>query len=169
MSGLGREFTATRWQSNPFQMIATLILGIWAVLQIARGMTADTVLETELDRHAQLMLSSTNLFGALICLTGLHMRDWESALWVEVIGYVSLVGSLGIYLYLVAEKTGEVFNTSPGVGLSWAFVLASVVRTTQILRLKKAERHADELGRLVARMKTDHPGPDVADAGGGDV
>jgi hypothetical protein len=166
MWGIAQEFTTHRWRSNPFQMFSTLFLGTWSLLGIIRGATEGGVLATQVDHHAQVILAATNLFGAIICLFSLHMRDLESALWVEVVGYVSLVGSLGIYLYLVTEKTGNLFNSAPGVGLSWAFMAASLFRTVQIFRLKKAERRARELRRLVARVD---PDGDVVDVEGSDV
>lgn len=137
-----------RWRSNPFQLFETTGLLVWSSLQLARGVTPNTVLDTQIDLQAQQLVSATNLLGAIICLVGLHMRDLSSALWVEVIGYVSLIGSLGIWIWLAAEKTGPL-NTSYGYGLAIAFTLASVFRTIQIFLFKRAERRAEELRRLV--------------------
>lgn len=153
-----RELTTARWHSNPFQTWATLVLGLWSLLQLVVGVTQDSVLGT-IDRHAQALASSTNLFGAIICLAGLHMRDLSSALWVEVIGYVSLLGSLGLYVYLVVDKTGWL-NTAYGYGLVLAFCVAGLQRTVQVFRLKRAERRAEELRQLVQRAR-----PGVTDDG----
>lgn len=169
MRWVRQEFTMARWASDPFQMYATTFLGIFAQVQILRGLqllrgsSGGTVLETEIDRHAQLIVSSTTLLGMVVCLVGLHMRDLSSALWIEVIGYVSLVGSLFIYVFLVGQKAGYL-NSSPGYALVLAFCTASASRTLQIFLLKRAERRAEELRQLVARVD-----PDVADAGGGDI
>lgn len=147
---VSREFTVHRWLSNPFQLFGTLILGIWSILQITNGPTPDTVFDTQLDPQATLFVSATNLLGSIICLVGLHMRDLASALWVEVIGYVSLIGSLGIYIWLVAQKT-DPLNTTYGYGLAIAFAGASLIRALQIFLFKRAERRAEDLRRLVDR------------------
>lgn len=152
-----REFSFNRWRSNPFQLCGTTILGIWSIMQIVKGSTPSTVLDTQLDDQAQMLVSATNLLGSIICLFGLHMRDLASALWVEVIGYVSLIGSLGIYIWLVATKTGP-FNTSYGYGLAIAFAGSSLIRTVQIFLLKRAERRADDLQKLVDRVVEDPDG-----------
>lgn len=148
---LRREFSVARWHTNPFQLLGTLILGIWSFMQITNGVTPTTVLDTQVDTTAQLFVSSTNLLGAIISLAGLHMRDLSSALWVEVIGYISLVGSLSIWIWLAAEKTGWL-NTSYGYGLAIAFTGASLIRAMQIFLFKRAERRADDLHRLVNRV-----------------
>lgn len=148
---LRREVTVAHWRSNPFQLTATAALGTWSLMQLLHGVTKNSVLDTQIDTQAQSAISLTNLLGALICMVGLHMRDLATALWVEVIGYISLCGSLGIYLWLVADKSGWA-NSVYGYGLSWAFMSGAVIRTTQIFLLKRAERRRDELARLVDRV-----------------
>ncbi len=146
-----RELSFHRWRSNPFQLAATTILGLWSLLQLVKGVKPDTVLGTEVDPTAQIFISSTNLFGAIICLIGLHMRDLSSALWIEVIGYISLIGSLAIWIFLAAQKNG-LLSTSYGYGLAIAFAGASVIRTVQIFLYKRAERRAEDLQKLVDRV-----------------
>lgn len=149
-----REFAVIRWARNPFQLVATLFLGLWSIMQICIGSTPGNVLDTQVDVQAQLFISSTNLLGAIICLVGLHMRDLSSALWVEVIGYISLVGSLSIWIWLVADKTSP-FNTAYGYGLALAFVTASMIRCIQVFLFKRAERRAEDLHQLVTRVTDD--------------
>jgi hypothetical protein len=156
MSWLRREFTVARWWSNPFQVCATMFLGLWSVLQLTAGVTPGGVFDTQIDLHAQQFVSSTNLLGALVCFTGLHMRDLETALWVEVIGYVSLIGSLCIYIGLVATSTSW-YNSGYGYGLAIAFCLGSTIRSYQIFALKRAERRAHTLRDLVTRVEETEP------------
>lgn len=143
-----REFAVNRWRSNPFQLFGTFMLGLWSLLQLVVGVTKDTVFDTQIDEQAAQFVSATNLLGAIICLVGLHMRDLASALWIEVIGYISLIGSLCVYIWLVAQKTGP-FNTAYGYGLAIAFAGASLIRSVQIFLFKRAERRAEALQKLV--------------------
>lgn len=143
-----------RWRSNPFQLLGTLALGVWSLMQLTKGVTPATVLDTQVDERAQQFVSATNLFGAIISLVGLHLRDLSTALWVEVIGYISLVGSLSIWIWLAAQKTGWL-NTSYGYGLAIAFAGASLIRAAQIFFFKRAERRANDLHRLVSRVVED--------------
>lgn len=143
-----KEFTLHRWFSNPFQLFGTLILGLWSTMQLVFGVTPNTILDTQVDLQAQVFVSATNLLGSIICLIGLHMRDLASALWVEVIGYISLIGSLGIWIWLTAARTTP-FNTSYGYGLAIAFAGASLIRAVQIFMYKRAERRAEGLRKLV--------------------
>lgn len=134
-----------------------MILGIWSLMQLTKGVTPTTVLDTQVDHTAQNFVSATNLLGAIISLAGLHVRDLSTALWVEVIGYISLIGSLSIWIWLAAQKTGWL-NTSYGYGLAIAFTGASFIRAVQIFFLKRAERKVEDLRKLVDRVVEDPDG-----------
>lgn len=153
MKWLRKEFTFMRWRYDPFQLMATASLGIWSLLQLTVGVTPGGPFDTQIDHHAQVFVSSSNLLGAIICMTGLHMRDLDSALWVEVIGYISLIGTLVLYVQIVESTTSSWYNSGYGYGLTIAFCAGAIVRTWQIFALKKAQRKARELSDLVARVE----------------
>src|SRR6185312_10131675 len=92
----------------------------------------------ELDYRARLYLTLANLIGACICFYGLHLKDFELSLWVEASSYISLIGSLGLWIGMV-YLTVPLPNTSYGLNLTEGFVLAvTVVRIPLILRYKRA-------------------------------
>lgn len=156
---LRRTFTMHRWATNPFQLYSLFLLLQVSANQIAIGVPFGGPQEA-LDRTAQIALAGCNLLGALICAYGLHLRNIERALWVELFGYVALVGSLGIYVALVFLMQ-PLPNTSFGLALSEAFVFASLHRSIQIIRYKLARRHdrlvTDKAAAILAKLEKGDP------------
>jgi hypothetical protein len=140
---LRNTFTMHRWATNPFQLYSLLLLLQVSVNQIVIGVPFNGPQEA-LDRTAQIALAGCNLLGALISAYGLHLRNIERALWVELFGYVALAGSLGIYVGLVFLMQ-PLPNTSFGLALSEAFVFASLHRSIQIIRYKRARRRENHV------------------------
>lgn len=124
-------FTMRRWNRNPFQMWMLVLLNYVSFNQIF--FTNITGAVSDLERRAQLLLAICNLTGGLFVLLGLHLREKAMAQWVELCGYIALVGSMGMYVWLVVRVSTPP-NTSFGLGLSEAFVLASLHRAFLIAR-----------------------------------
>lgn len=138
-------FTLHRWALNPFQMYSITFLLAVAVSQIQLG-SSPTSIQADLDRRVTLALAICNIVGAGIALLGLHLRDLESALWVEMWGYLCLIFVLSIFLYLLF--LGQINPGSTyGFGFAQAFVYGAVHRTIQIVLYKRARTKRYKLAR----------------------
>lgn len=154
--------TMRRWNLNPFQMWLLLFLGIVSFSQMLVFAHHIPGFD-ESARQAAFSLAFCNFVGGLICFGGLHLRDRDTALWVELCGYVALTGSLGIYTYIVWYlEPGP--PTSYGIGMCEAFILASMHRAALIvvggLRRRKRTRQAgvrryERLIRALAELEED--------------
>src|SRR6185436_13003211 len=91
---LRKTFTMHRWATNPFQMFSLFLLLQVSANQIVIGVP-ETSAQSSLSREAQIAVAACNLIGAIAAATGLHLRHFETALRIELAGYLSLVGSLG--------------------------------------------------------------------------
>jgi hypothetical protein len=149
-------FTMRRWCTNPFQLWnVTLLLQVSLHLVVfGEAPTQNATAQGVLDSHAQFALAACNLFGTSICLFGLHLRDISTALWIELSGYISLIGSVGIYLVLAYVVFGWP-TTSFGLALTQAFVLASIHRIVQIIQYKRARRRRTFLEAEMLRRRLD--------------
>lgn len=148
-------FTMHRWRTNPFQLYSLFLLLQVSLNQIVIGVPFGGPQEA-LDRDAQIVLAACNFIGALICAVGLHMRDVKLGQLIELFGYVSLAGSLGIYVYLVFVIQ-PLPNTSFGLALSEAFVLASFHRAIVIACDRRWPHRIAGFVRRTARRGR-HPG-----------
>ncbi len=128
-----------RWALNPFQLYDISWLMAASIAQLYLGATPGSVLADNLDRTTVLYLAIANIIGGGIALFGLHLKDLEEALWVEVCGYSVLIFVLGIYVYLMTSNLINP-NASYGFALSEAFVYAGIHRSVQILLYKRARR-----------------------------
>lgn len=140
-----RTFTLRRWSTQPWQMYPLLFLFQVSAAQVWVGVPPNAA-QSVLDGDAQFALAACNLVGTLICAYGLHLRDIEIALWIELSGYASLIGSLAIFVVLVFAVF-PMPNTSYGLAFAAAFVLASMHRAAQIAGYKCAKRRADRAKR----------------------
>lgn len=145
--------TVRRWNRNPYQLWMVLIM-MWVSLNQINYFVPVTGAVADLARESQLWLACCNLFGGVIVMAGLHMRDRTLGTWIELSGSVALVGSMGLYVWLVMSVS-EGPTTSFGLGLSQAFVLASLHRGTLIaiekVKVEVRYRRREELHR--ARLK----------------
>lgn len=142
MNWFSRTFTVRRWALNPFQLYDMAFMMAAAIAQIVLGATPSSV-QADLDPKTLLSLAVCNMVGGGIALLGLHLRDLETALWVEFYGYLCLVFVLGYYLFLLADQRVNV-SASYGFALSEAFVFAAIHRSVQILLYKRAtQKHRD--------------------------
>lgn len=142
MTWIRAHLTLRRWNRNPFQLWMLLAMSQVSANQLL--FAPDTGVISEESRQAQISLATCNLVGGLICLMALHLRDKRTALLIEMCSYVALIGSMGIYVALVWSVTLPP-NTSFGLGLSQAFVLASAHRSILIalgeVRQRLGRRH----------------------------
>lgn len=131
-------FTLSRWRTDPFQMYDAALLLLVSLAQLRFGIAPSSPVANLLD-NTQQYLSFCNLWGALIVLWGVHLRELEISLWVELSGYFCLIFALTTYVYLLMTTTPLALTTT-GFAFSQAFVLASLHRGWQILRYKRARR-----------------------------
>lgn len=146
-------FTMRRWNANPFQMYCTFLLLQVSINQIVIGVP-DNSAQALISREAQIALAVCNLAGALVSAIALHLRDKETALSIELSSYTCLAGSLGVYVMLVALLF-PLPNTSFGLALSEAFVLASLHRAVWIFWYKRARKRGHEIEARLLLRKVD--------------
>lgn len=145
-------FTLHRWALNPSQMYSITFLLAAAIAQVELGSTPGGILADQLDRQTILSLAVANVIGGGIALFGLHLRDLESALWVELCGYLLLVFVVGIYVTLLIIHQPNA-NASYGFALSEAFVFSALHRGVQIALYKRARRKRLQLAREANRLQ----------------
>lgn len=141
-------YTMHRWGSNPYQMYIISILLTTSITQLTFGVAASSVQADQLDYASQTALAVANLIGAAIAILGLHMKDIQTALWIEFFGLMSLIVTLGIWVFLV-YITVALPNTSYGLNLSEACVLASIHRSIQIIMYKRARRIGNRSQQII--------------------
>jgi hypothetical protein len=129
-------FTGDRWNTNPYQTWDTTFLMLASLSQVVIGIAPVSVL-SEIERPAALTVGGANLFGGLVVLFGLHLRDKENGLNYELAGAVSLVLTLGWYCANVLHHQ-PLSGTTLGFAMPEAFVFATLHRSIQILSLKWA-------------------------------
>lgn len=144
-------FTMHRWATSPFQMYPLSFLVAVAIAQIQLGVSPASV-QADLERHTVVAMAICNVFGASIALYGLHLRELESALWVEFWSYLCLIFVLGTYVGLLAQHTITA-NATIGFGFAEAFVFASVHRGVQILLYKRARFKQSKLAQRAVIMQ----------------
>lgn len=144
-------FTMHRWATNPFQIYGVSFLMAVAIAQIALGVAPNSV-QADLDRKTVLALAVCNVFGAGIVMFGLHLRDLESALWVEFCGYFGLIFVLGTYVFLLSQHQINP-NATYGFAFAEAFVFAAIHRSVQILLYKRARTRRSRLAERAELMQ----------------
>jgi hypothetical protein len=141
-------FTGERWNTNPYQAWATTFLMSASLSQVIIGIAPVSIL-TEIERPAALSVGSANLFGAVVVMFGLHLKDKEQGLMYELAGAFSLVLTLGWYCTEVLRQS-PLSGTTLGFAMPEAFVLATLHRGIQIITLKGARWYGRE--RLERKM-----------------
>lgn len=139
--------TVRRWVENPFQMWSIAMLTQLSIVQLLVGITGPNPIAS-MDAGAQSALSLCNLVGSTVCTYGLYLRDEELAEPIELSGYLSLAGSVSVYIWLV-YWTQPLPNSSFGLNLAEAFVFASVQRAVQIVRRMRSRRKDFRASRTV--------------------
>lgn len=141
-------FTGDRWNTNPFQTWGTTFLMLASLSQVVIGIAPVSVL-SEIERPAALTVGGANLFGAVVVLFGLHLRDKENGLNYELAGSITLVLTLGWYCGNVLHRQ-PLAGTTLGFSMPEAFVFATLHRGVQVMSLKWARWSGR--GRLERRM-----------------
>jgi len=132
-------YTFARWRVNEWQMLACGLIWQATIWQLTLSKADIKVLSClgEVDLKSQIALTCANLVGSSLAFYALHLRDLEVSLWVELCGYMSLVGTLGIWILMVYIRE-PLPNTGFGLNLTEAFVLASAIRMFKIVQYKRA-------------------------------
>lgn len=129
-------FTGDRWNTNPFQTWGTTFLMMASLSQVIIGVAPVSIL-TEIERGAALTLGGANLFGSIIVMFGLHLKDKEQGILYELAGSATLVLTLGFYCGLVLHQA-PLAGVTLGFSMPEAFVFATLHRTIQTLSLQWA-------------------------------
>jgi hypothetical protein len=129
-------FTGARWGTHPFQMYPITFLMLVSISQVVIGVSPATV-QAKLEPGAVLAIAGANLIGGVVTMIGLHLKDVEQGLWLEVCGYASLTLTLIVYITLASRQVNAPVATI-GLALSEGFLFASFHRALQIILYKWA-------------------------------
>lgn len=141
-------FTGARWNTNPYQLYGTLFLMIASTAQIIIGVVPSSVF-TEVERPVAAQLALINFMGGAVVMFGLHLKNKELGINLEMSGAISLVATIAWYCVEVIHRN-TLAGTTLGFALNEAFLFATFHRATQIATMKWA-RWRDK-PRLEARM-----------------
>jgi hypothetical protein len=130
-------FTLRRWLSQPFMLCGVGLLQQASIWQLVLGNSQTVMTSGELAPRSVVFLSIANLVGSTIVFYGLHLRDWEQSLSLELSGYLSMIWPLLLWVALVYLDV-PLPNTSYGLNLTEGFVIASGIRIVLILRYRWA-------------------------------
>lgn len=145
------NFTWHRWRINPFQMYFTSFLLLVSTAQMGMGVAPSSP-AVHLYDNTQIALSFCAFWGTVIVLFGLHLRDIETGLWVEVCGYMPVIFTEGLSVYLMFA-TQVIPFTSHNFAFDQAMVYAALQRSIQIWLYKRARRKASALDSKVEVLK----------------
>jgi hypothetical protein len=129
-------FSGVRWNSNPYQAWSTLFLMSASLAQIIIGVMPSSVF-TEVEKPVAVQLALVNFMGASVVMFGLHMKNKNVGLSLELYGAASLVATIGWYCAEVIHSN-ILAGTTLGFGLCEAFLFATFHRGIQITILKYA-------------------------------
>jgi hypothetical protein len=132
----GNAFTGYRWNTNPYQLWGTSFLLLASLSEVVLGIVPSSVL-VEVERPVAFQLALINLFGACVVMFGLHMRNREAGLNLELAGASSLAITIVWYCLTVLHKT-PMAGTTIGFALTEGFTFGTFHRAMQILTLKYA-------------------------------
>lgn len=140
-------FTGVRWSLNPFQLYAVTFLMLLSVTEVVIGVSPSSV-QAQFDKNTQLSLAGANFVGGVVVMAGLHLRDIERGLWIELWGYASLTASLLFYVF-ATQHSVQVPIATLGFALSEAFAFASLHRAIQIGVYKWGKRSDPEMAEKI--------------------
>lgn len=129
-------FSGDRWRTNPYQLWGMLFVVIVSLAQIIIGVAPGTIF-TEVEHPVQLQLALVNFLGSIVVLVGLHLKNTEKGINLELAGTLSLVATVAWYCASVTQKQ-VLAGTTLGFGLAEAFLFATFHRGIQIITLKYA-------------------------------
>jgi hypothetical protein len=117
-------------------MYPITFLMLVSISQVVIGVSPATV-QAKLEPGAVLSIAGANLIGGTVTMIGLHLRDVEQGLWLEICGYASLTLTLIVYIGLASRQVNAPVATI-GLALSEGFLFASFQRALQIILYKCA-------------------------------
>lgn len=129
-------FTIIRWNTNPYQLWCTTFLMSSSLAQLIIGIVPSSVF-TEIERPVAVQLALTNFMGGAVVMFGLHLRNKDIGLNLELSGAMSLVATVGWYCVEIARHN-ILAGTTMGFALDEAFLFGSFHRAVQIIALKYA-------------------------------
>lgn len=139
---LRTTYTMRRWATQSFIVCGVGLMWQASIWQLTLGDTQIAMIG-ELGTQSHQPLSIATLVGTSITFHGLHLRDWEQSLWLEVAGYLATDWALVIWIVLV-YTTIPLPNTSYGLNLTEGFAIANSIRLFWVLRYKWATHHHSE-------------------------
>lgn len=130
-------FVGDRWNTNPYQLWATAFLVVVSLSQVIIGVAPGTIF-TEIERPVQLTVAIANLIGSTVVIIGLHLRNKEVGIQLELLGAITLVATMAWYCYNTLHRQ-TLASTTLGFGLAEAFVFGTLHRSIQIITLNYAK------------------------------
>lgn len=100
--------------------------------------------------HTLNVIAAANLTGALISLTGLHMKDREFGIGAEVSGYIVLTASMLFYLTMTFILIGPQSMSRVGTATTVGYTAAMIHRSVQILKYQASRRKVHRLENKLA-------------------
>lgn len=130
-------FTGRRWSMDPFQMYAITFLMFLSISEVVIGVSPQSV-QAQFDKTTAVSIAGANFVGACVVMFGLHLKDLETGLWVELWGYAALTFTMLLYIMAELGSQGKIQMpiATLGFALSEAFVAASMHRAIQIAAYK---------------------------------
>lgn len=130
-------FTGKRWASNPYQLWATTFLMTASIAQIIIGVVPSSVF-TEVERPVAVQLALINFMGGAVVMFGLHLRNKDLGMNLELCGACSLTATLAWYGAETIHHS-VLAGTTLGFALVEAFLFGTLHRAIQIAILKYAK------------------------------
>lgn len=143
------------WNSHPWQMWSLTALVVWAlgILSDPNAIMQGTLNTTGLNNpHTLNVVAAANLTGALISLTGLHMKDREFGIGAEVSGYIVLTASMIFYLVMSFFLIGPQSFARVGTATSIGYTAAMIHRSVQILAYQSSRRKVRRLEKKLVKQ-----------------
>jgi hypothetical protein len=139
-------------------MYALTFLMLLSVTEVVIGVSPASV-QAQFDRGTAVSLAVANFVGAACAMVGLHLRDLEMGLWIELWGYASLTATMLLYVLSELNPQGKISVpiATLGFALSEAFVFASLHRAVQIGVYKYAQFHGHRLSAKLAGALSNEP------------
>lgn len=130
-------FTGKRWASNPYQLWSTTFLMTASIAQIIIGVVPSSVF-TEVERPVAVQLALVNFMGGAVVMFGLHLRNKDLGMSLELCGACSLTTTLAWYGAETIHHS-VLAGTTLGFALVEAFLFGTLHRAIQIAILKYAK------------------------------
>lgn len=144
------SFTGFRWTTNPYQLWGVLMIMMVSLTQIVIGVAPSSVL-SQYGHQVVLQVALVDFMAASVTMFGLHLRNKEAGLNLELSGGIGLLGVLS--WFCVAELNQvPLAGVTIGFAMTQAFVFATFHHSAQIIALKWARwRQKPKMARSLER------------------